>query len=76
MEYLEIVPQKVTLVTGFLLQLHGEPCVHQHGPDPSGAAVWIQPCGRFIGRGETASLCPNGMGMVMDVHHTGLYAEL
>lgn len=70
--------QKVTLVLspGFLLQLHREPCVHQHGLDPSGAAVRIQPRGRFTGRGETVSLCPAGMGIVMDVHHEGLHAEL
>lgn len=70
--------QKVTVVLfpGFLLQLHREPCVHQHGLDPSGAAVWIQSRGRFVGRGETVSLCPAGMGTIVDVHHAGLYAEL
>ncbi|XP_023777961.1 alpha-2-macroglobulin-like protein 1 isoform X3 [Cyanistes caeruleus] len=54
LEYLEMMAQKVTLVLspGFLLQLHREPCVHQHGPDPSGAAVWIQPRGRFTGRAK------------------------
>lgn len=72
------MPEKVTLVlsSGFLLQLHREPCVNQHGPDPSGAAIWIQPCGRFTGRGETESLCPAGVGTVIDVHHAGLYAGL
>lgn len=70
--------QKVILVLspGFLLQLHREPCVHEHGPDPSGTAVWIQPRGRFTGRGEITRLCPAGMGTVMDIHHVGLYAEL
>lgn len=78
LEYLEIMAQKVTLVLspGFLLQLHREPCFHQYGPDPNGAAVWLQPCDRFTGKGETVSLYPDGMRIVIDVYHAGLYAGL